>query len=181
MGIEGAILAYRDSLEDAAVYDTERRIGARSWPIIGGLLSAIKLFANAVWRPFKIMGGLIFGHSPDHDIPDMPAIPEKFKGTELDSALTESWKLKQEEIHERIDGIGKFLKLDIEGWWQAESVAEYDETKEKRVVFPNEGHDQDVEDRDVAISNATGKPARTSPGFLKSLLQSRNDGIERAP
>lgn len=135
--IDGALNAYRASLYAGAVCDTEARTGERSLPIIGGVWSRIKQGANALWRIPSTIGGFVFGHA-ESPPPEMPAVPEAFRGTDLETAFTDAWRLKGQTIEARVASWRCLTRFDITGYQQHASVAEYARTKETNVTFPEE-------------------------------------------
>ena len=166
MSREAAVRAYRDSVFDAAEINVRRRIGARSIPIVGGLLPALGLIANGLWRPIKVVGALLFGYggSGERNFPTMPEIPAAFQNSDLGKSFGESWKLQEESAKARVESFGRLLSLDISGWWQEASVAAHAQAKDQAVIFPEE----------QAARNA-GQSAVTG-GFVGALLASR-DGL----
>jgi hypothetical protein len=135
--IDGALNAYRASLYAGARYDTEARVGERSLPIIGGVWSRIQQGCNSLWRIPATVGGFVLGHS-EVTPPAMPEVPEAFRGTDLETAFTDAWRLKGQTIEARVSAVRSLMHLDIQGWQQHNSVAEYARTKETNVTFPEE-------------------------------------------
>lgn len=146
MSKKQALLAYRDSVYNAAEYDVQRRVGERSFPVVGGLVPSLKLLGNALLRPFKVSTALVLGGSrpEERDFPAMPEVPEALQGSNLGEAFKESWKLKEEAAKARVEGVAKLVDLDISGWWQKASVASYAENKDTHVVFSEDGAAIDV-------------------------------------
>jgi len=165
MSKKDALVAYRDSLFDAAEYGIRIRSGSRSIPIIGGLAPALQLLGNALMRPFKVAAAWVFGYEDTHrEFPPMPEVPAAFKDSSLGNAFAESWKLKEEAAKARVEGFAKLVDLDISGWWQKASVASFAETKDTHVVFAEEGRAQD---------------RAASAGFVDALGQSSHSGVSR--
>ncbi len=167
MSRQDAVTAYRDSLYDGLKYEMETRVGSRSFPIVGGLVPAIKQFGNALYRPFKVTGALVLGYGePRSGMPALPAMPEEFKGTDLGSAFTQSAELRQKAIEARTESFGQLLNFDIGGAWKQASVASYAESRDRHVVFPEEGE---------AINAA----ANSRASFVAQIGNSQSSGPSR--
>jgi hypothetical protein len=65
-------------------------------------------------------------------------MPEAFRGTDLETAFTDAWRLKGQVIEGRVEAWRCLLRFDITGFQQHNSVADYARSKETNVAFPEE-------------------------------------------
>jgi hypothetical protein len=168
MGKESAVRAYRDSVYDVAVLQAETRISMRTIPIIGGLVPGLKLLGAEIYRPFKVLGALMFGYEDvPRDFPAMPPVPAAFQDTDLGRSFEQSWKLKKEAAQASITGFAKLMDLEVTQWWQNASVASHAEAKDRNAVFAEEGE-------------AMRRDNSAGAGFVAALMASRGDsGMSR--
>ena len=168
--IDDALNAYRSSLYAAAVHDTNARIGERSIPIVGGLWSRVKQVGNAVVRIPYVAGSFVVGHG-EVEPPAMPEVPEAFAGTDLETAYTDAWRLKGQNIEARVESIRSITQFDIQGYQQNISVARHAKQKETNVTFPEERTPR-------SESSALGTALRLG-GLTAGAVALQNDGVGR--
>jgi len=165
MSKQAAAETYRDSLYHAAELKAEMRIGSRSIPIVGGFIPGLKLIGNGLARPFKILGSLMFGSATgqSREFPAMPAIPEIFKGTDLETSFKQSWALQKQAADANVESLKSLLNLEIVKSTQQAAVASHAEAKDMFVTFPEEG---------AAMNAGAGAGA----GFAAGIASSRSSG-----
>lgn len=161
---QDALNAYRDSVQNGMLYEAETRIGARSFPVVGGLWPALKLLGSALFRPLKVAGALTLGYGESSSPPAMPELPKEFTGTDLEKSFKDSWKLNQEVVNARVEAFAQLLDLDIGGYWKKSSVASHADAKDSTVLFPEEcGMD----------------PAQSNGHFVEMVARGVGNGIGR--
>lgn len=138
MGIKAAVEAYRESAYQNAEYDIERRIGAASLPVFGGMIATLKKIGNAVWRPFKVGGALLFGFESDADSVVKTEIPADLKATKLGEDLAKLREYKHQAADQRADGVGQMLNLEIGAGFRKFSSAQHVDAQSEHVLFPEE-------------------------------------------
>lgn len=184
MGIKAAVEAYRESAYQNAEYDIERRIGAASIPVVGGLMGGIKQIGNGLWRPFKVAGAFIFGFDSNPESVQKTQIPEDLRNNKLGENLEKLRDYSRQAADARAEGVGNMLEFKITEGFRKFSAAKHVDTQSEHVLFPEEAAarmkaeimaEMRLEQRrQQAMDNFAsrlGKHEQETPAFLREILE----------
>jgi hypothetical protein len=108
-GIDGAMNALVNSKNWSVHHELNQYMGSKSPFGIGGIIPAVQGAGNWISRPFRVIGGFVFG-SEKEDVPRV-SIPDLLKDTTFGRDVVTYQKTKEEA---NVQGV-QSLKLKVEG------------------------------------------------------------------
>ncbi|MFM9889458.1 MAG: hypothetical protein ACKVOE_02255 [Rickettsiales bacterium] len=135
MSIQGAINAWRNASLDSAKYSMEIDIGDKSNWLLPAIFPRVgKFFNDFIVKPASTLVAVVWGPEAK-EAPPAPEIPEKLKGSSLESA----WKTAYEQKCKAVDNSASkwkcYASLDFSGARQYAAAYEH-ETAKDRIALP---------------------------------------------